>query len=170
MRKLYSLVLGGVSLLGLTACPMGGFEPMPLPRYQPLLMARTQLEQAVAVLPAQAMHNTGKIYVRNPYLFINERYEGIHVIDNQDPAPPQPIAFLRIPGNADLAMRGTLLYADSGPDLLTFDLSNARQARLLHRVRNAVPELPMPEAGEMPTEFQPQNRPVDAVVVGWRKL
>ncbi|UPL49634.1 hypothetical protein [Hymenobacter sublimis] len=171
MRQLYSLLVGGTFLLSLTACPM--VEPIdrvPLPSYKPLLMARTQLEQAVAVLPPQEMHNTGKIYLRDPYILINEQYQGVHIIDNHDPSRPQPVAFLRIPGNVDVAMKGNLLYADSGPDLLTFDLANVRAARLLHRVREAVPELPMPETAQVPAEYQVKNRPADAVVVGWQKL
>lgn len=170
MRHLYSWLLGGGLLLGLSACPMTGPEPSLQPQYRPLLMARAQLEQAVAALPPQALHNTGKIYLRGSYVLVNERYEGVHIIDNHDPAHPKPVAFVRIPGNVDLAMKGNLLYADSGPDLLTFDVSNPRQARLLHRVRDAVPELPMPEFGPLEAEYQPQNRPADAVVVGWRKL
>lgn len=156
--------------LSLTACPSVDRWEQPLPQYKPLLMARGQLEAAVAVLPPQDMHNTGKIYLRDPYIFINERYQGLHIIDNQDPSRPQPIAFVRIPGNVDVAMKGDRLYADSGADLLTFDVSNARQVRLVNRVRNAVPELPMPELGEVPKDYQAENRPADAVVVGWQKL
>jgi hypothetical protein len=171
MHKLYSCLLGGTLLLSLTACPMvEPIERIPVPVYKPLLMPRTQLEQAVAVLPPQEMHNTGKIYLRDPYILINERYEGVHIINNQNPASPQPVAFLRIPGNVDVAMKGNMLYADSGPDLLTFDVSNMQAARLLNRVRDAVPELPMPETGDVPSEYQLANRPADAVVVGWQKL
>lgn len=170
MRKLYSGLLGSSLLLVLTACPTIDRWEEPLPYYRPLLMARTQLEQAVASLPPQAMHNTGKIYLHSHYVLVNEQYEGVHIIDNLDPARPQPVAFLRIPGNVDVAMKGSVLYADSGPDLLTFNLSNPRQPQLLHRVRDAVPELPMPEPGPLEPEYQPENRPADAVVVGWRKL
>ncbi|GAB3298050.1 LVIVD repeat-containing protein [Hymenobacter tenuis] len=171
MHKFYATLLLATLLLSLSACPIiDPVERIPLPRYKPLLMARPQLEQAVAVLPPQPLHNTGKIYLHDPYLFINERYEGIHIINNENPAHPQPVAFLRIPGNVDVAMKGALLYADSGSDLLTFDLSNPPAARLLYRLREAIPELAMPENGDIPVEYQPQNRPADAVVVGWQKL
>ena len=171
MHTRYASLLGSLLLLSLTACPMvEPMEPVPLPQYKPLLMSRRQLEQAVAVLPPQNLHNTGKIYLRDPYILINERYEGVHIINNQNPESPQPVAFLRIPGNVDVAMKGNLLYADSGPDLLTFDLSNMQAARLLHRLKDAVPELPMPETGELPLEYQAPNRPADALVVGWQKL
>ncbi|MBO3269229.1 hypothetical protein [Hymenobacter defluvii] len=171
MHKLYTYLLGSALLLSLTACPLvQPVDQVPLPKYKPLLMPRIQLEQAVAVLPPQNMHNTGKIYLRDPYILINERYEGVHIINNQDPANPQLVAFLRIPGNVDVAMKGNMLYADSGPDLLTFDMSNMQAARLVNRVKDAVPELPMPETGDVPAEYQLQNRPADAVVIGWQKL
>ncbi|NVO83428.1 LVIVD repeat-containing protein [Hymenobacter terrestris] len=171
MRQRYSLLLGISLLMGLTACPMiNPGEPVVLPSYRPQLMARSQLEQAVAVLPPRELHNTGKIYLRDPYLLINERYEGVHIIDNQDPTKPRPVAFLRIPGNVDVAMQGSLLYADSGSDLLTFDMRDMQQPNLVHRLREAVPELPMPESGTVPEQYQAANRPADAVVIGWQKL
>lgn len=138
--------------------------------YRPLLLTRTALESAVAALPAQAMHNTGKIYLYGTYVFVNEKYEGLHIIDNRDPANPRPVSFLRIPGNVDLAVRNNILYADSGPDLVTFDLSNPAALKPLGRVRDAFAELPMPVEGVLEDACQPANRPPATVVVGWRKL
>ncbi|MFD2787489.1 LVIVD repeat-containing protein [Hymenobacter rubripertinctus] len=171
MPHRYTLFLAASLLLGLSACPM--VEPtdrIPLPSYKPLLMARSQLEQAVAVLPPRELHNTGKIYFRDPYLLINEQYEGLHIIDNHDPTHPRPVAFLRIPGNVDVTMLGSLLYADSGSDLLTFDMRDMPNPTLRHRLREAVPELPMPQSGLVPDQYQAANRPADAVVIGWQKL
>ncbi|WP_198172585.1 LVIVD repeat-containing protein [Hymenobacter ginkgonis] len=138
--------------------------------YRPLLMTRTTLESSVATLPPQALHNTGKIFIRGPYVFINEKFEGIHVIDNHDPSNPRAISFLRIPGNVDMAVRGNLLYADNGPDLVTVDISDPASAKLSSRVRDAFRELPMPEAGPLEAAYEPNQRPAGAVVVGWRKL
>lgn len=171
MRRRYSLLLALSLLMSLSACPMvDPIDPVPLPSYRPQLMARSQLEQAVAVLPPRELHNTGKIYFRDPYLLINEQYEGLHIIDNQDPTHPQPVAFLRIPGNVDVAMQGSILYADSGSDLLTFDMRDMAHPSLLNRLREAVPELPMPQNGLVPPQYQAANRPADAVVIGWQKL
>ncbi|TVT41976.1 hypothetical protein FNT36_08440 [Hymenobacter setariae] len=133
-------------------------------------MARATLESSVAAVAPQAMHNTGKIYVRGDYVFVNEKSEGIHIIDNRDPANPRPVSFLRIPGNVDLAVRGNLLYADNGPDLVVLDISNPAQPKPTGRVRNAFRELPMPEYGPLEEAYQLGKRPADAVVLGWRKL
>ena len=131
-------------------------------------MSRTQLESAVSGQAPRTLRVPGKIYVSGRYLFINEHYEGIHVFDNSDPSHPTEVQFLRIPGNLDMAVRGNLLYADNGPDLLTLDISNPTQIRVAGRTRNALPELTAPVLDfVIPTEFQPENRPKDAVIVGW---
>jgi hypothetical protein len=166
-----SLLLG---LLSVLACSRQ--EPQPddsslvYASYRPLFMTRTVLESSVAALPPQTLHNTGKIFLRGPYIFINEKYEGIHIIDNHDPTNPHPISFLRIPGNVDMAVQGNLLYADNGPDLVTVDISNPERAQLASRVRDAFRELPMPEPGPLEDANLPANRPADVVVIGWRHL
>ena len=177
MNRLLHRLPGGAFVLGLLALlACARTEPQPddasllYAGYRPLLMARTVLESAVAALPPQPLHNTGKIFLRGAYVFVNEKFEGIHVIDNHDPAHPRPVAFLRIPGNVDLAVRGNLLYADNGPDLVTVDVSDPANAHMVSRVRDAFRELPMPEAGVLEEAYQPGKRPAGAVVVGWRKL
>ena len=136
--------------------------------YAPRLMARATLEESVAALPAQAMHQTGKIYKQGHYLFINEPYEGIHVIDNRNPAQPRPVSFLRIPGNVDMAMKGSLLYADNGPDLVAIDVSNPEAVQVRGRVRDAFRELPAPAWQPITEAGRPENRPDNSVVVGWQ--
>ena len=155
-------------LLTLLACAE---EPQPDAQfyyeYTPRLMARADLEAGVRVLPGRALRAAGKIYVQGRYLFINEPYEGIHIIDNQNPAAPRPLGFLRIPGNVDLAVQGQMLYADSGSDLLTFDLQNPAAATLRSRARDAFRELPIPDGGALAEAGYPANRPAGQLVVGW---
>lgn len=168
MRFLY---FAGPALLLASCFGRTSPEPDTRPHFRPVLMARAQLESAVAGLPPQALHVPGKIFVGNRYLFVNEQYQGIHVYDNADPARPVAVQFLRIPGNVDMAVRGTLLYADNGPDLVVFDVSDPTRARVAGRTRNALPELAMPLLnGLVSAEYEPANRPADAVVVGWEKL
>ncbi|MEO9209466.1 MAG: hypothetical protein ABI208_00115 [Ginsengibacter sp.] len=68
--------------------------------------------------------NPGKLVLLGNYIFLNEIDNGIHVIDNRNPASPQNIAFINIPGNMDLALKGNTLYADLYTDLVTIDISN----------------------------------------------
>jgi hypothetical protein len=178
MNRLFTRLPGAAWLLGLLFLVSCSHQEEAAPEYsylayasyRPLLMTRSALENSVAALPPQAMHNPGKIYLRGSYVFVNEKFTGIHVIDNSNPAQPRPVSFLRIPGNVDLAVRGNLLYADNGPDLVTLDISDPAHVQPTGRVRDAFRELPMPEWSTLEEAYEPANRPSGSVVVGWRKL
>ena len=108
-------------------------------RYIPVTLTVQQVRAGVRVEAPQTLQKPGKIYTKGGYLFINEIKEGIHIIDNRNPASPQPLAFLRIPGNGDMAVRNSILYADSYMDLLAFDISNPAQPKQVSRVEAVFP-------------------------------
>ncbi|UOG76562.1 hypothetical protein MTX78_08160 [Hymenobacter tibetensis] len=172
MARISTYLFSWLVLLGLLSCAEKDPEPdfQYYDGYCPQMMSRTVLEESVEALPARPMHNTGKIYLQGRYLFINERYEGIHIIDNQDPSNPRIVSFLRIPGNIDMALKGNLLYADNGPDLVTIDVTNPEAVRVKSRVRDAFRELPMPTPAGMPEDCQADKRPANSVVIGWQKV
>jgi len=80
--------------------------------------------------------NPGQFYYYNDHIFINEKKEGIHVIDNTDPSNPVNIAFLAIPGNENMAIKDGMLYANTYIDLLAIDLQTFQTKG---RVNNAFP-------------------------------
>lgn len=83
----------------------------------------------------------GKIYFKDNYLFVNEYGKGIHVIDNSNPADPKKIAFYKILGNVDMAIRGNILYADSYIDLVAIDISDINNPKEVGRLKNIFPEV-----------------------------
>lgn len=95
----------------------------------------------ISVLPAKSLHTSGKIYIYEDYLFINEPLEGIHIFDNSNPANPKAVSFVKIPGNVDMAIKDNTLYADSYVDLLTFDLSNPSKPNLMDREKDVFQSL-----------------------------
>lgn len=107
--------------------------------YEPVYTPIEEIRSSVAVLPAHDLEQTGKIYFKDGYLFINEPNEGVHVIDNHDPANPENIAFINIPGSFDLAVRGNILFADSYIDLVAIDISDVKNAREIGRIENLFP-------------------------------
>lgn len=82
------------------------------------------------------LKQTGKIYAFGSVLYIGERGEGVHVFDNSDPKNPRNIGFLPIPGNKDIAIKGSFLYADCFTDLLVFKINTASAYELVNRVEN----------------------------------
>lgn len=91
--------------------------------------------------PVKNINAAGKIYVYGDYLLINEPKEGIHIIDNSNPASPRNLNFIKIPGNVDLAVNSNILYADSHIDLLAFDISDVHDVKLVERVENVFPHM-----------------------------
>jgi hypothetical protein len=89
---------------------------------------------SISVLPAQPMRAAGKIYFKDGLMYVNEPGKGIHIINNNNPANPVPLKFLKIPGNYDLAIKGNTLYADSYVDLVAFDLSDISSIREVNRL------------------------------------
>ncbi|MDR2120150.1 MAG: hypothetical protein LBP64_04660 [Tannerella sp.] len=106
--------------------------------YSPVFMERDELERSVFYIPGERTPaNPGKIYCRSPYIFVNERYKGIHVINNSDPANPVHEGFIVAPGCIDMAMKGDVLYLDNAVDLVAFDFATKQ---VTERIRNVMPE------------------------------
>ena len=105
----------------------------------PIYMSYEDLRDAVNVSSARDLKNPGKIYFKDGYIFINEELKGIHIIDNQDPANPQNIGFIEIPGNADIAIKDDILYADSYIDLVAIDISDVNAPVEVSRVKDIFP-------------------------------
>src|SRR5690349_11420624 len=97
-----------------TACtPTDDEETLEHSEYKPLLMSREQLNNSITFLPPRDLKNPGKIYYKDGYIFVNEKYKGVHIINNQNPENPQNIKFIQIPGCIDMAMKDNMLYVDN---------------------------------------------------------
>ena len=136
MKRLrYFLLLAPLSLID-SACTDQCTETRVFKQYTPVSFTTNQVRQGLNVSTARGLVNPGKLYTKDGYLFINEIKQGIHVIDNRDPANPKPLAFINIPGNGDMAVRDNFLYADSYMDLVTLDISNLTNIREVARTQN----------------------------------
>ena len=87
-----------------------------------------------------AIQQPGKVFIYGDYIFLNEVDKGIHIIDNANPARPVVKAFINIPGNLDIAVKGNTLYADLYADLVVVDISNPLQARFIKYIANVFRE------------------------------
>ena len=92
--------------------------------FEPLYKTTAEVRANIKSNPAREIKTPGKIVIIGNYIFLTEVDKGIHVIDNTNPSSPKNIAFIDIPGNIDLAVKGNTLYADFYCDLVTLDISN----------------------------------------------
>lgn len=99
----------------------------------PVYMSKDEFRASVKMESPRSMDNPGKIYLYNNTLFISEVNEGIHIVNNSNPANPQKVGFINIPGNVDIAVKGNALYADSYTDLITLDISDVNNVMEVSR-------------------------------------
>ena len=169
MKILYLFCL----VLLLTSCPYERFDfdlPNTETSYSPILMDRSQLEKSVMLTASMPLVDAGKIYTKGKWLYIVEKYKGIHVIDNENPATPINSRFIQIPGCIDLAIKENTLYADNANDLVAIDISNQAAIIITKRIQNAFPDLIPPDDDVLPIRFQAQNRNANSVIVDWIKI
>ncbi|KJF44919.1 LVIVD repeat-containing protein [Draconibacterium sediminis] len=105
----------------------------------PVYLSYEDLRAAVKSVDSRELVNPGKIYFKDGYLFIVEEFEGVHIIDNQNPADPQNVGFIEIPGNVDIAIKEDILYADSYIDLVAIDISDINNPAEVDRVEDVLP-------------------------------
>jgi hypothetical protein len=134
--------------------------------YEPVYLSYENLRKSLAVSLPETLQKPGKIYVNGKIIFINEYLKGIHVIDNSDPAHPQPVAFIKIPGNAEMAVRNNILYADNYVDLVALDISDVHKIREVGRLKNTLPYVLPPNEGKYSVDWQSVDQS-KGVVIDW---
>ena len=104
-------------------------------------------KKSVKVTSSEDIVKPGKIYFKDHYIFINESLKGIHVIDNSNPSDPQFVSFIEIPGNADMAIKDSILFADSFTDLVALNISDIHNITEVGRVDSIFPYALPPSYG-----------------------
>ncbi len=105
----------------------------------PVTQSIADFRASVEIQEPRSIKESGKIYAWKDLIFINDKNEGVHIIDNTDPYNPQKIKFLGIPRNMDIAIKDSKLYADSGMDLVVFDINDINNIKETARVKDVFP-------------------------------
>jgi hypothetical protein len=98
---------------------------------QPVYESKAVVLSNINGSPARELSKPGKIFIRGNYLYINEVDKGVHIYDNSNPSNPRQVSFISIPGNLDVAVSGHYMYADMYSDLLTIDIGDPLNAKLV---------------------------------------
>ena len=125
-----------VTLVLFTQCKKGDGDTLELVQIPKVITVEQMRDLPVGITNPIKAEKSGKIYIYQDFLFINEPSKGIHIYNNSNPSAPVNVAFLQIPGNVDLAVSNNILYADSYVDLLAFDLSAMENIKQVKRVKD----------------------------------
>lgn len=136
----------------------------------PVTLSLSELRSSVKILPPQKTIESGKIYVYEEFIFINDVEKGIHIIDNTVPTAPKKISFLKILGNTDIAVKDQMLFADSFTDLVVFDISDIRKIVEKNRLNNVFPHYAIYPTidNNLPVQYENQNVSPDKIIVDWK--
>ena len=107
--------------------------------YQPVYKTKSEVRANIKSNSPTQMETTGKIYIRGNYIFLNEVDKGIHVINNSNPSMPENVAFIDIPGNMDMAVKGNILYADLYTDLVALDIADPMNVKVKKIIEGVFP-------------------------------
>lgn len=93
--------------------------------YEPVTMTREELKSSIIMTDSREVVASGKIYIKDDYIFINEKNKGFHIYDNSNPAAPLKVRFLEVPGATDIAIRSNVLYINQAVDLVTLKFNSS---------------------------------------------
>jgi hypothetical protein len=124
----------------------------------------------ISVESPRPLTQSSKIYYKDKYIFMIEPSVGVHVIDNRDSVNPKNVKFIRIFGCSDIAIRGSIMYADNLFDLVSIDFSKIDSPVVTSRISN----LYRSNQGvqEFPTNFHGYFECVDTskgALIGWKQ-
>lgn len=105
---------------------------------RPLTISKAEFKTSVDIISPLPIKESGKIYAYQDYIFVNDRYRGVHVIDNSNPNSPKKISFIKIAGNVDISIKDDYLYADSLMDLIVLDISDINSIKIVNRLENVL--------------------------------
>ncbi|MGS2725058.1 LVIVD repeat-containing protein [Psychroserpens sp. BH13MA-6] len=133
----------------------------------PQTITKTALRSAVEIQSPKPILNVGKVYAYQEFIFINEKFKGVHVLDNSNPTAPQQVSFIYIPGNEDISIKNDYLYADSAIDLVVFDIANISSITEVGRLEDVfeIYDYQIPEGADF-LDYGEFASDTD-VIVGW---
>jgi hypothetical protein len=137
----------------------------------PIYMSHEEFNNRVIASEPRALETPGKLHFKDNMIYIVEQYKGIHVINNSDPASPQFVSFIEMPGVVDIASKGYTMYADSYTDLVALDISDPNQVREVGREPNVFSQNTGFWSSLPPTENDypiGQIDPTQGVIIGWK--
>ena len=130
--------------------------------YKAVVLERNVFESSVKTLPSQDIVKSGKIYIKDNLMFVNDLNRGFQVYNYSNPQSPTKIGFIQILGATDLSIRANVIYINQAVDLVTLIYNPMSNSIVVnHRNKYVFPQKNSPN-GTIPTVNENQ------IVVDWK--
>jgi len=106
--------------------------------YKPVYISKVKAYEVKAESPT-TFSQPGKMFLYQNFIYVTDLGNGVHIIDNSNPANPKKVAFIAIPGVVDAAVKNGVLFADNFTDLVAFDVSDVTNIHYKNRVKDIYP-------------------------------
>lgn len=136
------------------------------PTYQPVIMQRIDFEPStVFENTPRTIENSGKIYVKDNFIFVNEVNKGFHIINNSNPENPINIGFIKVLGSSDLSIKDDVFYVNNAVDLVAFTINETTETlTITKRIQNIFPQILSPDG------FQHYGLDANNIIVDWELI
>jgi hypothetical protein len=136
-------------------------EPEPKSSFKPIYLKRSIFENSIQFETAKPTVNSGKIYIKEQLMFINDINKGFQVYNYANPTNPVAIGYIKIPGATDVAVRNNILYINQATDLVSINYNLfSNTITVTNRIKNAFPPKVSPDGF---TAYEKENQ----VVIDW---
>lgn len=132
----FKLVVFFTLLFGLSSCGDKCFYYVNETVHEDVLMNLDEIKTSFVVTEDYDIGKPGNIYTYGKYLLVAEKFKGIHILDNSNPANPIKLKFIGLKGNENFIIKNNYIIADNGPDILSIDFSNLNDIKIVDRQVN----------------------------------
>jgi hypothetical protein len=108
---------------------------------------------------------TTSIAIQDSLFFLIEPGAGIHVFDISDTLMVEPLTFWQVPAGENFSLQGNRLYVSSWRDLVTIDISDVMNIRVIDRATNVFEPILYPPLYRGIFECVDETK---GAVIGWR--
>ena len=129
--------------------------------FKPVYMTRMQLENSVVLENPKTNIQSGKIYIKDDLMFVNDINKGFQVYNYSDPLNPVAINYINFPGATDMAIRNNILYVNQAVDLVSVNYNIINNTILItNRIENTFPQKTSPQGFE-------GNGTENKIIINW---
>lgn len=162
---LYQGMIGFVTLIAAACSIDHDIVPDEVRGYKPIYLSNGESTK-VQLLSPRKIEQPGKIYYKDGFIFLNEKGEGVHVINNADPTNPIVQSFIDIPGNIEIAIKEDVLYANNMSDLIALKIDEIERIKVVQRIENVFPveSIGIPEGVNVYFECPDETK---GAIIGW---
>ncbi len=100
--------------------------------FEPIFKTAAEINEDIAFVEDRTLENPGKFYYYQNLILINERGEGVHIVDNSDLTAPVKLGFIAIEGNEDISLSDHYIYADTWQNIIIIDIEDIRKPEVVN--------------------------------------